>query len=88
MRMEDAEGQGHSQEPREICPPIESANIQRCPNSEIFAINDKISVFVDVISVVSFENSNANAHPTTCQPNQLTIGQTQIPKNQSNDLHI
>ena len=40
-RMEDAEGQGHSQEPQEICPPIESANIQRCPNSEIFTINEQ-----------------------------------------------
>ena len=80
MRMEDAEGQGQHQEPEENCSTIESTSVRRCPSSEIFVINDKIPVVVDVISVVSFANTNASAHPTTCQPNQLTIGQNQIPK--------
>ena len=79
MRMKDTKGQGQSQEPEEECPNVESANVLRSLNSDIvFKINDKISV--DVISVVKFENINASAHPMTCQPNQLTIGQNQPPK--------
>ena len=77
MRMEDTKGQGRNQEPEEACPPIESANVCRSLNSDVFKINDKISV--DVISVVTFGNNNASAHPMTCQPNQLTIGQNQPP---------
>ena len=79
MRMKDTKGQGRRQEPEEECPQIESTNVLRSLNSDIiFKINDKISV--DVISVVKFESINASAHPVTCQPNQLTIGQTKPPK--------
>ena len=79
MRMEDTEGQGRRQEPEEQSPQIESTNVERSLNSDnIFKINDKISV--DVISVVKFESKNASAHPVTCQPNQLTIGQPKPPK--------
>ena len=75
-RMEDARGQGQSQEPLEQSLPIESANLRRSPISDIFSIND--SVFVN--SVIFFDNLSTSAHPTTCQTHQLTIGQTQTPK--------
>ena len=79
--MENTEGQGQHQEPEENCSHIESTSVPKCPNSEICIINDEIPVVVvDVISVVSFANTNASAHPTTCQTNQLTIGQHQTPK--------
>ena len=77
--MENTEGQGQHQEPEENCSHIESTSVPKCPNSEICKINDEIPVVVDVISIVSFAKTTS-AHPSTCQTNQLTIGQHQTPK--------
>ena len=87
--MWNPEGQGQRREPEDKSSNIESTSVKECLNSENL-INDEIPVPVIVPVIVITDSSDSSdsfpivkfstsVHPTTCQTNQLTIGQQQTP---------
>ena len=80
-------GQGQNQVPEVRNHHLESANPIRSQKVDIysdnFGINDSVS------HGISFSNINYDitcAYPTTCQNNQLTIGQTKTPNMFKNEI--